>query len=112
MDYPVPELIDRAAIFAIKVENGLPLESQRDLFFKAVPLTEIKNYQTLVKIHSKIWNKEEEITASYAKKDFATAGKLYNEIRDLNVVRMKIKNSIGSRYKDFQDRKNFPTFQR
>ncbi len=108
MEYPIAELVDRAAIFAIKAENGLQVESQRDLLLKSVPVSETKNYLELIRIHRLIWTKEEMITVSYTKNDFLAAGKIYKEIRELNIRRLEIKNSIALRCNGFEDRKNFP----
>lgn len=108
MEYPIAELVDRAAIFVVKAENGLPTKPQVDLLSNAVPAAERKNYLELVKIHRVIWAKEEIITESYAKNDFLAAGKIYKEIREFNVRRLEIKNGIALRYNGFEDRKNFP----
>ncbi|MEK7181010.1 MAG: hypothetical protein AAB738_01580 [Patescibacteria group bacterium] len=107
MEYPIAELVDRVAIFAVKAENGLSTEPQRDLLLKEVPVLELKKYLELMKIHRAIWNMEEMITVQYSKNDFSIAGKIYKEIREFNIQRSEIKNSIALRYNGFQDIKNF-----
>ena len=114
MEMPLPELLDRLVIVRLKAERIKDKEKEEELKFYINELEEYKKKGIVVKgewlqmlydINGKIWDLESDIRkGKEGELGLMEVGRRAIEIRNLNKLRISIKNEItevtGSGFKD------------
>ncbi len=114
MEMPLPELIDRLVIVRLKAERINDKEKEEELKFYINELEEYKKkgftvkgewLQKLYEVNGKIWDLESDIRkGKEGELGLMEVGRRAIEIRNLNKIRISIKNEItevtGSGFKD------------
>jgi uncharacterized protein YdcH (DUF465 family) len=114
MEMPLPELIDRLVIVRLKAERIKDKEKEKELKFYMEELEEYRKNGFLIKdewlerlydVNGKIWDLEADIRkGKEGELGLNEVGKRAIEIRNLNKIRITIKNEIteitGSGFKD------------
>ena len=113
---PLPELLDRLVIVRLKAERIEDKEKEKELEFYMKELEEYKKKGIIVKedwlerlydINGKIWDLEADIRKGKEEKlGLDEVGRRAIEIRNMNKIRISIKNEItevtGSGFKDIK----------
>ena len=116
MEMPLPELLDRLVIVRLKAERIGDKEKERELQFYMKELEDYKKkgfaikdewLERLYNINGKIWDLEADIRkGKEGELGLSEVGKRAIEIRNLNKIRISIKNEItevtGSGFKDIK----------
>jgi len=114
MEMPLPELLDRLVIVRLKAERIKDKEKEKELEFYMKELEEYRRKGFVIKdewleklydINGKIWDLEADIRkGKEGELGLNEVGKRAIEIRNLNKIRISIKNEIteltGSGFKD------------
>lgn len=100
IEFPIPDLLDKVAILKLKIERiGEPhLQDAYDFYMKEINLIGgMENYlEELYIINGLIWDNEHEIRkGSMCSLSLEDVGRRCLKIRDLNKVRLSIKDKIA-----------------
>jgi len=116
MDVPLAELLDRLVIVKLKMErvSGSEKEKEYEFYKKELELYKKKGFkikdewlEELYKVNGKIWDLESDIRKGKEELlGLEEVGRRAIAIRDLNKIRIRIKNEIveetGSGFKDIK----------
>ena len=103
--FPVAELLDRLAIAKIKVDKGLAAHQEFEYYLKQATQFDLASVIDLLdeleQIHLKIWSLESELRKGYEDDlGYEEIGRRAVTIRNLNNVRVKLKNQLAERLGD------------
>jgi hypothetical protein len=107
MEMPLADIADRLSILFLKFAHGMDVKDEMIMYSNEYKIHDhSEDFYELLKVNSEIWNLEADIRkGKEGEFTLEEIGRRAIEIRNLNRVRVDIKNKIAKSVGQFEERK-------